>query len=192
VPSFADCRGSVARSLGLLAAILGRWDEAAAHFEGALIQNQRLGLRVWLAQTQYDYAVMLLTQAASEAGARHVVPPRERADRLLAEALATAEEMGLVRLLDTGTAFALTHYPPERERGRAPLSPPSILRPREQEVLALLAAGATSQELAGELTLALRTVHRHLANIYAKIGARGRVEATAYAFSHGIARPPEP
>jgi DNA-binding CsgD family transcriptional regulator len=72
------------------------------------------------------------------------------------------------------------------------LSPQSsVLSAREVEVLALLAAGRTSQEIAEELTLAIRTVHRHLANIYAKIGARGRVEATAYAFRHGIAQPPD-
>jgi DNA-binding CsgD family transcriptional regulator len=35
--------------------------------------------------------------------------------------------------------------------------------------------------------LSVKTVERHLANIYAKIGAGGRVEAAAYALRHGLA-----
>jgi hypothetical protein len=49
-------RGSVSRYLGLLAGSLGRRDDAARHFEDALAANERMGLRPWLALTQYDYA----------------------------------------------------------------------------------------------------------------------------------------
>ncbi len=48
--------GAVARYLGLLAAVLGRRDEAARHFETALAVNERTGARAWLAATQRDYA----------------------------------------------------------------------------------------------------------------------------------------
>jgi DNA-binding CsgD family transcriptional regulator len=54
-------------------------------------------------------------------------------------------------------------------------------------VLRLLAAGATSREIAGALVLSVRTVDRHLGNIYAKIGARNKAEAVAYAVRHGLA-----
>jgi DNA-binding CsgD family transcriptional regulator len=47
-----------------------------------------------------------------------------------------------------------------------------VLTPRETEVLRLLAAGRTSSEISRELTLSVRTVGRHITNIYGKIGAR--------------------
>jgi DNA-binding NarL/FixJ family response regulator len=65
---------------------------------------------------------------------------------------------------------------------------PSGLTAREVEVLVLLAAGRTSQEIAGALVLSPATVSRHIANIYVKIGARNRAEATAFAMSHGLHR----
>ena len=63
---------------------------------------------------------------------------------------------------------------------------PDDLTRREVEVLRLLAAGQTNHEIAAALYLSVRTVERHVANIYGKIGARGRASATAYAFAHGL------
>ena len=51
--------GSVSRNLGLLAATMERWDDAARHFEDALEMNSRIGARPWLAHAQEDYARML-------------------------------------------------------------------------------------------------------------------------------------
>ncbi|KUL22441.1 alpha/beta fold hydrolase [Actinoplanes awajinensis] len=56
-----------------------------------------------------------------------------------------------------------------------------VLTPREREVLALLAAGDANLEIARRLGIAVHTVERHLANLYRKIGARGRTDAVAYA-----------
>ncbi|MGI8552387.1 MAG: LuxR C-terminal-related transcriptional regulator [Dehalococcoidia bacterium] len=56
-------------------------------------------------------------------------------------------------------------------------------------MLRLVAAGLTNRAIAERLVLARGTVHRHLDNIYAKIGARNRVDAAAYAFRHGLAEP---
>lgn len=64
------------------------------------------------------------------------------------------------------------------------------LTEREKEVLRLIAAGKSNQEIAIELVLSLRTVERHVSNIYEKIGVAGRVAraaATAYALQHDIA-----
>jgi DNA-binding NarL/FixJ family response regulator len=68
---------------------------------------------------------------------------------------------------------------------------PDGLTPREAEVLGLLAAGKTNKQIATELFLSVSTVQRHVANIYAKIGAHVRAEATAYAIRRGITRPEE-
>jgi DNA-binding NarL/FixJ family response regulator len=53
-------------------------------------------------------------------------------------------------------------------------------------VLRHLASGKTNGEISEELFVSVRTVERHVANIYAKIGARGRANATAYALTGGL------
>ena len=63
---------------------------------------------------------------------------------------------------------------------------PDNLTAREAEVLSRLASGKTNNEIAEELHVSARTVERHVANIYAKIGARGRANATAYALTHNL------
>lgn len=66
---------------------------------------------------------------------------------------------------------------------------PDGLTRREVEVLCLLAAGKANKEIAAQLSLSVPTVERHVANIYVKIGAHGRVEAAAYALGHGLCTP---
>jgi pimeloyl-ACP methyl ester carboxylesterase/DNA-binding CsgD family transcriptional regulator len=69
----------------------------------------------------------------------------------------------------------------------APVPPQDArLTGREREVLALLAAGCPNREIAARLGLSVRTVERHLLNIYGKLNARGRTEAVAYAVRHGL------
>ena len=63
---------------------------------------------------------------------------------------------------------------------------PHDLTEREVEVLRRLAGGKTNDEIAEELHVSVRTVERHIANIYAKIGSRGRANATAYALTRGL------
>ena len=61
------------------------------------------------------------------------------------------------------------------------------LSARELEVLRLVASGETNAEIAHDLGLSVNTVERHVANVYRKIDARGRADATAYAIRKGIA-----
>ena len=74
----------------------------------------------------------------------------------------------------------------EQEEPRQPRAYPNGLTAREAEVLRRLAGGKTNNEIAKELHVSARTVERHIANIYAKIGARGRANATAYALTHNL------
>ena len=74
----------------------------------------------------------------------------------------------------------------EQEEPRRARAYPGSLTAREAEVLRRLAGGQTNNEIAGELHVSARTVERHVANIYAKIGARGRANATAYALTHNL------
>jgi DNA-binding NarL/FixJ family response regulator len=57
---------------------------------------------------------------------------------------------------------------------------PGPLTAREADILRLLARGASNKEMARNLSLSVHTVERHVANLYQKIGARNRAEATAY------------
>jgi DNA-binding NarL/FixJ family response regulator len=60
------------------------------------------------------------------------------------------------------------------------------LTEREQQILSLLAGGASNEAMARSLSISVRTAERHIANIYVKIGAHNRAEATAYASKRGI------
>ena len=78
---------SASRPLGMLATLLGRFEEAARHFEEALRMNERMAARPWLAHAREEYARMLLRRDAPE--------DRERADKLLSRAHATYQELGM-------------------------------------------------------------------------------------------------
>jgi DNA-binding NarL/FixJ family response regulator len=54
------------------------------------------------------------------------------------------------------------------------LSAVEDLSPRELEVLELVAAGLTNEAIAEQLVLSVRTVERHLSNIYAKLRLSGK------------------
>jgi DNA-binding CsgD family transcriptional regulator len=82
--------------------------------------------------------------------------------------------------------------PAEAPSADAAASWPAALRspglsPRELEVLRLVAAGESNSQIARRLGLSTHTVERHAANLYRKIGARGRADATAYALRNGLA-----
>jgi ATP/maltotriose-dependent transcriptional regulator MalT len=60
------------------------------------------------------------------------------------------------------------------------------LTARELQVLRLVASGQTNQEIADALCLSVKTVARHLENIYCKLGVSSRTAATAFAYSHDL------
>ena len=60
------------------------------------------------------------------------------------------------------------------------------LTARELEVLRLVATGMTNQRIADDLVLAVRTVDRHVSNIFTKLGVSSRSAATAYAYQHQL------
>lgn len=62
------------------------------------------------------------------------------------------------------------------------------LSPRELEILSLLAQGRSSREIGKQLVLAVRTVERHVSNIYRKIDVHNRAQATRYALERGLIR----
>jgi pimeloyl-ACP methyl ester carboxylesterase len=65
-------------------------------------------------------------------------------------------------------------------------SAPDGLTRREVEVLRLLARGRSNTQISIDLVLSVRTVARHITNIYGKIDVQNRSEATAYAIRHEL------
>ncbi|MBI5303705.1 MAG: response regulator transcription factor [Chloroflexi bacterium] len=60
------------------------------------------------------------------------------------------------------------------------------LTDREQEVLRHIADGLTNQEIADRLTISVKTVERHRANIMAKLNLHSRTELVKYAIRKGL------
>jgi tetratricopeptide (TPR) repeat protein len=84
------CVGPVARFLGMLARMMGRYGEAAQHFEEALASGRRMGARPLMARTQYEYGALILAHSRPD--------ELDKARSLIGQALATARELGMVRL----------------------------------------------------------------------------------------------
>ncbi len=68
-------------------------------------------------------------------------------------------------------------------------SPDSRLSQREQEVLTLVARGASNKEIAVRLVITEGTVKNHLHNIITKLHMRNRAEIAAYAVRQGLLTP---
>jgi ATP/maltotriose-dependent transcriptional regulator MalT len=62
---------------------------------------------------------------------------------------------------------------------------------REQQILGLVAQGLSNEEIAADLVLSVRTVERHLANVYGKLRLSGRSARAAAAarYAQETARP---
>jgi len=150
---------SLAR-IGTLAVAAGRPTAGARLLGAAEAQFQALGYVVEQPeQARYERA------AASARGA------------LGGEAMASALASGRRLSLDEAVAEALKIVSEPAFSAAAPFG----LTPREVEVLRLLAAGRSDREIAATLFLSHRTVHHHVANVFAKLGVHTRAAATRVA-----------
>lgn len=165
---------SADRILGLLAHTMGNLEQAAEHFEEALVFCRNASYRPELAWTCCDYAGLLLD-------------PESKADRskaltLLDESYSIATDLGMRPLMER------VNLRIEQVQAQSVTATefPGGLTHREVEVLRLIAGGKTNSEISEELVIAEGTARRHVANIYEKIGAANRAEATRYALREGL------
>jgi LuxR family maltose regulon positive regulatory protein len=157
---------------GVAAAARGDGAAARAALEGAADRYEQAGAPFEAARARLELAGCLLA-----AGAPEPAVVQARAARAALAGLGSAHELRRAERLLAGVPA------PRSSTGLA-------LTDREVEVVRLVARGRTNEEIAAELVLSVRTVERHLSNLYVKVGASGRTAravATAYALTHGLA-----
>jgi len=69
-------------------------------------------------------------------------------------------------------------------------SNPDELTPREVEVLGLIAAGRSNQDIADQLHISMATVKTHVNRVFGKTGVRDRAQAVIYAYDRGLTGSP--
>lgn len=153
---------------------------------GAIAELRRAGDQVpVLVLTTYDDEEVLA--AALRAGANGFLLKGSAAEDLLRAVKTVAGGGSWLDPAVTGAVLAsYRSAPPAHERAAAP---PDLLTPREQEVLVLMARGATNSELAERLFLSEGTVKTHIGRIFAKLGVRDRAGAIVWAYDTGVVRP---
>lgn len=166
---------TVARHLGAAAALLGDRVRAREYYEQALAVANAIRFRPEVALTNLDYAELQAEEPHE----------RDEAQRRLETVIEEFRAMSMQPALER--ALALSDRLRTAQAGSSRPVYPDGLTAREVEVLGLVATGATNREIAATLIVTPGTVHQHLINIFAKIGARRRADAAAYATRHGLA-----
>ncbi|GHO42061.1 LuxR C-terminal-related transcriptional regulator [Ktedonospora formicarum] len=116
---------------------------------------------------QHEWAVSLLASIAKLLAAFE----QEQSDVSRSLERATASELGKAQARQTLVISSV---------------PGISLTRREQEVLRLLAAGASNQDIAQTLVISLDTVKKHASNLFGKLGASSRTQAVALARAHSL------
>ncbi|KAB2968056.1 response regulator transcription factor [Zoogloea sp.] len=137
-----------------------------------------------------DLAIVALTghserifiEEMLKAGAQAYVVKSAGLDELLRALRAAAQ--GQTYLCASVLDTMLGHTLAVRSADTPP--PPSVLTPREQEVLALLAGGRRSLDIARSLDISTATVEVHRRNLKGKLGLRTTAELTRYAIRSGL------
>ena len=156
------------------------------------------GLLRWLRIAYPSVAAILLAEQddrelvinAMRAGARGIFLFAQEPFRMLCKCISCVArgEVWLNNEQTRHVADALSEVPTLRvvnSNGR------TLLTPREEQVVALVADGLTNRQVAGELGLSEHTIKKYLLRIFDKVGTSSRVELVLYAMSHGSNRPAE-
>jgi DNA-binding NarL/FixJ family response regulator len=149
----------------------GDLDRAIVSLDAAVRDNERMGARVWVLRS--------LTASAVALGARGSAGDRKQRTDRVEQASALAEQVEPCLAVDEFHALSADAMSDE--------SLPAGLTEREAQVLRLAAQGLTNDSVARSLNVSVKTVERHLGNVYTKLGVRNRAEATAWAVREGLA-----
>ena len=154
----AHAGGAVALAHGDARGALTRLREALGTWQGLEAPYEAARTRV------------LIGLACGQMGDDDTAALELEAARSVFEDLGAATDLSRVRSLMAPAASKETHG----------------LTARELQVLRLLADGKTNRAIATELVLSVRTVDRHVGNIFVKLGVSTRAAATAFAYEHQL------
>lgn len=157
--------GAARHAEGWAHSAAGDYDSARQAFEDAIGLFAPAGLPYEAGRARIALAGSLRALRREEAARAEF----ERAREALLELGAAVEERRTAQL-----------------RADRPVDSRTQLSPREREVLGLIAQGRTNAEIAAALVLSEHTVHRHVANILAKLGAASRAAAVATATEQNL------
>jgi DNA-binding NarL/FixJ family response regulator len=129
-----------------------------------------------------SYAEDELLMAAIQAGASGYVLKRIGNNDLVQAVERVSRGEGILDPAMTVTVLAEMRKANEAQHAAAFAE----LTPQEMAVLALVAEGLTNRQIAVKLYLGEGTVRNYVSSVLAKIGARNRAEAAAYAVKHNI------
>lgn len=156
-------RAIAATSAGAVAIGQGRHQDSLAVLRSALADWAQLDAPYEAARCR-----LLLSRACQEVGDRETAELEREAARRSFTELGAKRDLAVL------------------DGGQARQDVPAGLTPREVEVLRLVATGASNREIAAGLVLSEKTVARHVANIFVKIGVSSRAAATAFAFDASL------
>jgi DNA-binding NarL/FixJ family response regulator len=142
-----------------------------------------------LKKQQPGIAVITLTRHSDDAYLQELLRAgvsgyvlKQSAPTELLQAIRAAAAGG--QYLDSALTARITAGFLARE-GRTVDKPAATLSQREAEVLRLIASGYSNKEIAGRLTLSVKTVEAHKANAMRKLGLNGRIDIVKYALLQG-------
>lgn len=142
-------------------------------------QNPKIKVLVLTAHEEEEYLYKML-----RGGADGYVP-KKAADIELLQAI-RATYRGEHFIHPSMTAGLITKVCPGGQGKGAERRDNNILSERETEVLCLLAAGHTDQEIADKLFLSVNTVNTYKVRIKEKLGLKGRAQLVRYAIEKGL------
>ena len=146
----------------------------------------RAGPRGPLRRHEWARAGPLLVDALDVFVANGDQPRTEHCVALLAE-LASARGLdGQAERLEAGLRRPASLPALARSVAEAAAAPESPLTPRQREVAALVARGATNRQIARSLGITDKTVEVHLTQIMHRLGAQNRAQVAAHAAHAGL------
>jgi LuxR family transcriptional regulator, maltose regulon positive regulatory protein len=164
-------RAAAAFAGGVVAGGTARWADAQELLGDAVELYERAGAPFESARARIALAETLC--------ARHQLDAAVREAHIAHE---TLRRIGAAKEAERAAAVLATL---NARRKLAAGKSPDGLTAREAEILALVAEGRSNQEIAADLVLSVRTVERHISNIYQKLGLDGRTaRAAAAVYAH--------
>jgi predicted ATPase/DNA-binding CsgD family transcriptional regulator len=168
--------------MGTLAERQGDLDRAAAVFTEGLAISQQVSDKKEAARCLLGLARVGLQRNTE----------LESAERMATESAELLRRMGAKRDLEQAETVLVTIQERRVSASRARPRRSDGLTAREAEIVGLIGEGTSNAEISTRLVLSVRTVERHIENIYSKLGVQGRTARAAvagYAVRNGITTP---